>query len=274
MPNSLLWIGLVAVWLFVLVPMLVTKRPRIRQTTDAALATRVLHRGDDEPITPRGPAAGHRTDPDWRPSRHRTHRRPAEDNMDTQLEDSPDTNIADDPAPERIPGDETPEREFAPRRRGRGGFDPEADAEASAARYDFRQRAVLGLLIAAIMTAALAVIVSPAMWLASGAVLAALVGYLLYLRRQVQLEQQIRRRRLARLKRSRTGDESQQDRFGVVPDRLRRPGAIVLEVDDEDPAFEHLDHYVDEGGYEVPTYTRYEDHAEPDDYVVPRAAGE
>ncbi len=40
MPNSLLWIGLVAVWLFVLVPMLVTKRPRIRQTTDAALATR------------------------------------------------------------------------------------------------------------------------------------------------------------------------------------------------------------------------------------------
>ena len=74
MPNSLLWIGLVAVWLFVLVPMLVTKRPRIRQTTDAALATRVLHRGDDEPITPRGPAAGHRSDPHWRPSRDRTHR--------------------------------------------------------------------------------------------------------------------------------------------------------------------------------------------------------
>lgn len=54
MPSSFVWIGLVAVWLFVLVPMLVNKRPRIRQTSDAALATRVLHRGDSNPVQ-RGP---------------------------------------------------------------------------------------------------------------------------------------------------------------------------------------------------------------------------
>ena len=130
MPNSLLWIGLVAVWLFVLVPMLVTKRPRIRQTTDAALATRVLHRGDDDPITPRGPAAGHRSDPNWRPSRDRRRApvaadrvdRPAEDNMDTQ-----EFVDLDERPPEADPR-RAPAREFVPERRGRGGFDPHADA--------------------------------------------------------------------------------------------------------------------------------------------------
>ena len=273
MPNSLLWIGLVAVWLFVLVPMLVTKRPRIRQTTDAALATRVLHRGDDEPITPRGPAAGHRSDPHWRPSRDRTHRYPAEDRMNTELDDRPgldsdETDSHDDAAPEG-----SPRRAHAPHRRGRGGFDPHADAVASAARYEFRQRAVLGLLIAAIMTAALALIVSSVMWSLAALATAALVGYLFYLRRQVRLEQEIRRRRLARLQRSRGGTRG--DGHRDVPQRLRRPGAVVLEVDDEDPEFEHLDRFEDDyaidHGYDV----RADDgHADPDDYVVPRAAGE
>ncbi|WP_371053616.1 divisome protein SepX/GlpR [Rhodococcus gordoniae] len=273
MPNSLLWIGLVAVWLFVLVPMLVTKRPRIRQTTDAALATRVLHRGDDEPIAPRGPAAGHRSDPHWRPSRDRTHRTPAEDRMNTDLDDRPEidsdeTDLHDDAAPEC-----EPVRAHAPQRRGRGGFDPHADAVASAARYEFRQRAVLGLLIAAIMTSALALIVSSLMWWPAGLVAVALVGYLFYLRRQVRLEQEIRRRRLARLQRSRAGGARGDHHY--VPQRLRRPGAVVLEVDDEDPEFEHLDRYEDDYGidhvYDVRASDGYD---EPGDYVVPRAVGE
>jgi hypothetical protein len=37
--------------------------------------------------------------------------------------------------------------------------------------------------------------------------------------------------------------ENTSDReFDVVPARLRRPGAAVLEVDDEDPVFEHLEY--------------------------------
>ena len=37
--------------------------------------------------------------------------------------------------------------------------------------------------------------------------------------------------------------ENAHDReYDVVPSRLRRPGAVVLEIDDEDPIFEHLDH--------------------------------
>ena len=145
-------------------------------------------------------------------------------------------------------------------------------AVASAARYEFRQRTVLGLLIAAIMTAALAIIVSSAMWWLAGLAVTALVGYLFYLRRQVRLEQEIRRRRLARLQRSRAGEAHDGSE---VPGRLRRPGAVVLEADDEDPEFEHLDRYEDDygsdHGYDVRAHGGYD---EPDEYVVPRAAGE
>jgi hypothetical protein len=36
--------------------------------------------------------------------------------------------------------------------------------------------------------------------------------------------------------------ENSRDReYEVVPSRLRRPGAVVLEIDDEDPIFEQLE---------------------------------
>jgi hypothetical protein len=130
-------------------------------------------------------------------------------------------------------------------RRGRGGFDPEADAIARAARYRFRQRAVLGLLLTAIMSAAVGLIAAPLAWWVSGGAVAMLVAYLSYLRRQVRMEEEIRRRRMARFARARLGVESTTDaELRLVPARLRRPGAVVLEIDDEDPAFEHLDHPV------------------------------
>src|SRR6201999_1272492 len=67
-PQSLLWISLVVLWLFVLVPMLVSKRDAVRRTSDVALATRVLNGGaGGRLLNRRGPAAGHRSDPDWTP---------------------------------------------------------------------------------------------------------------------------------------------------------------------------------------------------------------
>ncbi len=42
-PQSLLWISLVVLWLFVLVPMLINRRDTVRRTSDVALATRVLN---------------------------------------------------------------------------------------------------------------------------------------------------------------------------------------------------------------------------------------
>jgi len=68
-PQSLLWISLVVLWLFVLVPMLISKRDAVRRTSDVALATRVLNSSRAARLRRRGaPAAGHRSDPDWRPS--------------------------------------------------------------------------------------------------------------------------------------------------------------------------------------------------------------
>ncbi len=67
-PQSLLWISLVVLWLFVLVPMLISKRDAVRRTSDVALATRVLNGGVGSRLLKRtGPAAGHRSDPDWKP---------------------------------------------------------------------------------------------------------------------------------------------------------------------------------------------------------------
>ena len=68
-PQSLLWISLVVLWLFVLVPMLISKRDAVRRTSDVALATRVLNGTASGRLLKRaGPASGHRSDPDWRPS--------------------------------------------------------------------------------------------------------------------------------------------------------------------------------------------------------------
>jgi len=65
-PQSLLWISLVVLWLFVLVPMLINKRDTVRRTSDVALATRVLNNDAKSRLIRRGgPATGHRHDPDW-----------------------------------------------------------------------------------------------------------------------------------------------------------------------------------------------------------------
>ena len=68
-PQSLLWISLVVLWLFVLVPMLISKRETVRRTSDVALATRVLNTGSGARLLRRRkPAAGHHSDPHWRPT--------------------------------------------------------------------------------------------------------------------------------------------------------------------------------------------------------------
>ncbi|TXG92522.1 hypothetical protein DW322_08225 [Rhodococcus rhodnii] len=284
MPNSFLVIALVAVWLFVLVPMLVTKRPRILQTTDVALATRVLHRGDAR-RSRRGPATGHRSDPHWQPEIDDPGYT-AEDRMDTRDEmldddqgerDLHDADLQDADLHDEYDSyhehDEDYDDGYRPIRRGRGGFDPEADAIARATRYRFRQRTLLGAVFVAIMAGALALILSPMLWWAFGAAVIGAGGYLVYLRRQVRIEQDIRRRRTARLRRAHLGVESEADHdLDVVPTRLRRPGAVVLEADDEDPAFDHLDSYEDYA------YRNDTDHDEFDGYEYDhgfrRAAGQ
>ena len=91
------------------------------------------------------------------------------------------------------------ERPPARYRAGRGGFDAEAAALTARARYAFRQRVVLAMLVAAVGTAVVAGVALPAVWWAHAAIDVLLVGYLVYLRRQVRLEEAIRARRAARM---------------------------------------------------------------------------
>ena len=350
-PQSLLWISLVVLWLFVLVPMLISKRDAVRRTSDVALATRVLNSGRSARLRRRhGPAAGHASDPDWRPS---------DDDLDDDVDDEPvgravvraavvkrDDDAADDyldvdvvgedagalpagrgsqsnqtaelplefadpveadviaeeadedveaeedvedvdepaeetPVAEAVEGDvaEADDDEFeyvddssgveapsetdlqmadslsAARRRR---YESKTAAAVSERKYKFRRRMLTGMAVLLVASAAAAFTLSSGLWWVVGVIGAVTLLYLAYLRRQTRIEERLRRRRAQRIARSRLGVENTDDReFDVVPARLRRPGSVVLEIDDEDPAFEHLDY--------VP-FARHFD--------LPRAAGE
>ena len=112
---------------------------------------------------------------------------PAED------DDAAEPDGADDESDVRW---ERPPPRYRP---GRGGYDPEADAETARRRYAFRQRVVLTLLVCALLTGIAAAAAFPLVWGAHGAIDLALVIYLVYLRRQVRMEAAIRERRAARM---------------------------------------------------------------------------
>ena len=125
-------------------------------------------------------------------------------------------------------------------------------------KFAFRKRMLMAMSVLLLASAVAAYLVTPGLWWLCGTIGVVTVAYLAYLRRQTRIEEQLRRRRAQRMARSRLGVENTDDQeFDVVPSRLRRPGSVVLEIDDEDPIFEHLE------------YTRLER-----DYDLPRAAGQ
>ena len=338
-PQSLLWISLVVLWLFVLVPMLISKRDAVRRTSDVALATRVLNTATSSRLLKRArPAFGHRSDPDWRPS---------EDDLDDEIDEDSDDEKADAPqrsvvvaaaviedtGPDYLdvdvieepsgalpvgesdaeevddadddveePGEltldleepvedvdtavyevasdeyedrpagiadgyeyvddssglEAPEESdlqvanslMAARRRR---YDPTKAAAVSARKYKFRKRMLALMTLILVASATTAYLVEPMAWWVCGGFGAVTLMYLGYLRRQTRIEERVRRRRMLRIARSRLGVENTDDReFDLVPSRLRRPGAVVLEIDDEDPEFEHLDYAPSARDYDLP----------------------
>ncbi|AQA02110.1 hypothetical protein BVC93_06355 [Mycobacterium sp. MS1601] len=343
-PQSLLWISLVVLWLFVLVPMLINKRDTVKRTSDVALATRVLNSGGRAArLIRRGkPAAGHRSDPQWRPEEELDDfdedetgpvvvtGRPsrvrsvavvtsvAEEGENDYLDvdvvemDSGALPVADaqktaapaaeqadelpldfgdaDPDPVDTPSDEpvveaaetdeatdeaaddgsADEYEYVD---DTSGLEAEAEpptgaipvaararrfesktAEAvSARKYRFRKRMLMSMAVLLLVTATAAYLWTSTMWYACATVGAITLLYLAYLRRQTRIEERLRRRRMQRMARSRLGVENTVDHeLNVVPARLRRPGAAVLEIDDEDPAFEHLDYVPFSSQYDLP----------------------
>jgi hypothetical protein len=374
-PQSLLWISLVVLWLFVLVPMLINKRDTVRRTSDLALSTRVINTATRSRLLRRsGPASGHRHDPDWRPEdvdldedyqdypaedydeavREAMHEASSQDGrgqarsvmvlaavseseantepvyidvdvvdensgalpvgggvqaggvQESLFEEPSGESDSDEEAEEPLvmaaeadvdadvdadadsdadvdadadaaePGldeyeyvedtsgleaeddSDVPE---APRSNRRRRMESTA-AAVTARKYRFRKRVLTAMATIMVLTAVLSFTVSASLWWACGSTAAVTLLYLGYLRRQVRIEEQVRRRRQQRMMRSRMAGEPFAERaaradFDVDAARLRRPGAVVLDIDDEDPVFEHLD--------EMPYSRRFD---------LPRAAGQ
>ncbi|MGW5723969.1 divisome protein SepX/GlpR [Amycolatopsis sp. NPDC003865] len=262
MPSSVIIVALAAAWLVVLVPMVARKRQQVARTADSALAARVVRSGRNEDRE------------EFAMSEETVKSRPSvEDDLaeleaDLELEDDLDEPEPDpEPLPQPTRAERAERAERAGYRPGRGGFDPEAAEIAARAKYSFRQRVVVILLVIAVATAGIAGFLVPLVWWGHAAADVALVGYLVYLRRQVRIEEEIRQRRLARFNSTRAPrrpaplpevseeepEEDVEDVDVVEPVRRevveRRPSptsrvrrsAVVVDLDDEDPAFEELD---------------------------------
>ncbi|CAM3842137.1 gephyrin-like molybdotransferase receptor GlpR [Corynebacterium frankenforstense] len=132
------------------------------------------------------------------------------------------------------------ELEFAASRRGRGGWDPEADERHSLDRYQRRRRTLYALAGVVVATLILGVIAGGWVWLAPVLAVALTAAYLVALRSQVRQEQALRARRIRQLRRARLGVRHRDDEALAIPRALRRPGAIVVELDDESPDFSTL----------------------------------
>jgi len=151
-------------------------------------------------------------------------------------------------------GEEQPMR-AAPAHDRRHRFDPDKAAAAATRKYAARKRVLMVMALTLVLSAITAFLLTASAWWFFGVMAAVTVIYLGYLRKQTRIEERVRRRRMQRMARSQLGVENTYDReYDVVPSRLRRPGAVVLEIDDEDPMFEHLDYapYAREYSWDLP----------------------
>jgi membrane protein implicated in regulation of membrane protease activity len=284
MPSSVIIVALAAAWLVVLVPMVARRRQQVARTADSALAARVVRSGGgrnedrEEFAMSDNPVKSHPVK-----SRPSVEDDLAELEAELELDDDLDEEEPEQPLPQPGRAERRAERQRdrAGYRPGRGGFDPEAAEMAARAKYSFRQRVVVILLVVAVITAGVAGFLFPLVWWGHAVADVVLVGYLVYLRRQVRIEEEIRQRRLARYNGTRaprrpsepgprTSSSVEDDVEDVEPDvELRREGteavevveparreiverrpsptsrirrsAVVVDLDDEDPAFEELD---------------------------------
>lgn len=145
---------------------------------------------------------------------------------------------------------------FAEKRRGRGGFDPVSDARYAETRFARRRRSVAGLAAFIVVTILIAVFVGGWTWWIPLVGTGLMAVYLVSLRRTVRAEQELRARRIRRMKMARLGVRHREDEELGIPQRLLRPGAVVVELDDEDPDFADLaysDYRFDDDDYdEIP----------------------
>ncbi|WP_214368151.1 gephyrin-like molybdotransferase receptor GlpR [Pseudonocardia sp. H11422] len=260
MPSSLIFAGLVVIWLLILVPAVARHQQEVARLSPAALSGRVLDRPHQRRRTQEVDQVDQAQEPrpvTTRPdSAEQTARVPAARTEETRPADAPvlvgagsgagpvDAEPPEREADDRFPAEDDERRWERPPPRyrpGRGGFDPEAAALAARARYAVRQRIVLTLLALAGISAIVAWLALPAVWWLHLLVDLALVGYLVYLRRQVRMEEAIRARRAARMagpRRPPAADDPELDEWAR---RGREAGrARPATTDDLDDAGEDL----------------------------------
>lgn len=144
--------------------------------------------------------------------------------------------------------------EYVNSRRGRGVFDPVASQRLALRRQQRRKQVLMVLCGLCVLTLGLAVTLGSGFWMALCASAGFTAFYLYLLRRQALEEQKLRQRRMARMRRARLGVRNTEDDELGVPDRLVRPGAVIVESDEIDPEFDHLE-FVDRHDYFTDYFT-------------------
>ncbi|WP_066530465.1 divisome protein SepX/GlpR [Corynebacterium bouchesdurhonense] len=132
---------------------------------------------------------------------------------------------------------------FAQTRRGRGGWDPQQDERNRASRYQRRQRTFAGLLIACVITLVAAAMFGGWVWVLPAISIGLTAWFLVALRQLVKKERALRQRRMRQLRRARLGVDTGHTEHAASATGRRRAGAIVVDMDDESPDFDHLPRY-------------------------------
>lgn len=187
-----------------------------------------------------------------------------DEDLDDELDELDDVDDLDDELDD-VEDDEVQARPAAKPRELRGrAYAPEAIAERDAHRYRERQRIVAGLTVATVLAIASCFFWQPYGFLATGVMVVLSGLYLYFLRRTALAEQQYRAQRNARLRRHAAEDErlrrEQAEDVALrpaAPVRRRPGGMVVLEIDDEDPSFDHLPTYDFEYAEDAPVTDDY-----------------
>lgn len=180
---------------------------------------------------------------------------------DTNTDAETDAGIDDevDTAEAAEAGDE--DLAFAAARRGRGGFDPERDKKNTATRFQRRQRTLLALIAACVVTFVVAFVAGGWTWVLPAVSVGLTAWFMIALRRVVLQERALHARRLRQLRRARMG-VAMSNHIEHPRDARLRAGSVVLDLDDDSPDFDTLpsaryapendpgyDDYEDLGGY-------------------------
>ncbi|MFY9191066.1 MAG: gephyrin-like molybdotransferase receptor GlpR [Lawsonella sp.] len=130
---------------------------------------------------------------------------------------------------------------YAERRRGRGVYDPVADQKNAQKLYRRRRNMFLFLLVLLIPAFTTAIIYGGAVWVAPAVNVVIIALYLAGLRSQVRLEKELRARRMARLRHARRERDEYDERRAEGVDTSFRGQYLLVDTDDGDPIFDHLD---------------------------------